>query len=162
MLSWKSSIVPCDRASTITDDHHLVWSEAFVTSLTKMATDALRAQVATKWQESFTRLNQNEPGIVGLLNFSQARAVNLFLSNIWPSSRHGILLGNASDREDWMNLIHWLNMVWAFADESSSYSFIIRQIHFPSIVWALEQMSAPSHSPRNLSWCMQSMLQHEL
>ncbi|KAE9403240.1 hypothetical protein BT96DRAFT_964565 [Gymnopus androsaceus JB14] len=37
-----------------------------------MATDALRAQVAAKWQESFTRLNQNEPGIVGLLNFSQA------------------------------------------------------------------------------------------
>ncbi|KAF5376816.1 hypothetical protein D9757_008906 [Collybiopsis confluens] len=37
-----------------------------------MATDALRAQVASKWQESFTRLNQNEPGLVGLLNFSQA------------------------------------------------------------------------------------------
>ncbi|KAJ3771281.1 hypothetical protein FB446DRAFT_741057 [Lentinula raphanica] len=37
-----------------------------------MATDALRAQVAAKWQESFARLNQNEPGIVGLLNFSQA------------------------------------------------------------------------------------------
>ncbi|KAF9066458.1 hypothetical protein BDP27DRAFT_1449691 [Rhodocollybia butyracea] len=37
-----------------------------------MATDALRAQVAAKWQESFSRLNQNEAGIVGLLNFSQA------------------------------------------------------------------------------------------
>ncbi|KAJ3735886.1 hypothetical protein DFJ43DRAFT_1054769 [Lentinula guzmanii] len=37
-----------------------------------MATDALRAQVAAKWQESFARLNHNEPGIVGLLNFTQA------------------------------------------------------------------------------------------
>ncbi|KAF7986975.1 hypothetical protein HWV62_33 [Athelia sp. TMB] len=37
-----------------------------------MATTALRAQVASKWQESFNRLNKNEPGITGLMRFSQA------------------------------------------------------------------------------------------
>lgn len=73
-----SSIVPCDRALAYTNYEQNLLSLV----LRKMATDALRAQVAAKWQESFTRLNQNEPGIVGLLNFSQARAVNLFLSNI--------------------------------------------------------------------------------
>ena len=36
-----------------------------------MATDALRAQVATKWQESFNRLNKSEDGISGLMAFSQ-------------------------------------------------------------------------------------------
>ena len=36
-----------------------------------MATDALRSQVASKWQESFNRLNRNVPGISGLLNFSE-------------------------------------------------------------------------------------------
>ncbi|KAF9054879.1 hypothetical protein BJ165DRAFT_741999 [Panaeolus papilionaceus] len=37
-----------------------------------MATDALRQQVAAKWQESFKRLNNNAPGISGLLNYSEA------------------------------------------------------------------------------------------
>jgi len=37
-----------------------------------MATNALRNQVAAKWQEAFTRLNRGEPGISGLLTFSQA------------------------------------------------------------------------------------------
>ncbi|EIW81206.1 ubiquitin-protein ligase [Coniophora puteana RWD-64-598 SS2] len=37
-----------------------------------MATDALRAQVAAKWQESFNRLNRSEPGITGLMSFSEA------------------------------------------------------------------------------------------
>ncbi|KAG6889653.1 hypothetical protein C0995_015769 [Termitomyces sp. Mi166 len=37
-----------------------------------MATDALRAQVASKWQDAFTRLNHGEPGISGLMAFSQA------------------------------------------------------------------------------------------
>ncbi|KAG7091912.1 hypothetical protein E1B28_008307 [Marasmius oreades] len=37
-----------------------------------MSTDALRSQVASKWQSSFLRINRNEPGITGLLSFSQA------------------------------------------------------------------------------------------
>ncbi|KAG5724840.1 Anaphase-promoting complex subunit 2 [Termitomyces sp. T112] len=37
-----------------------------------MATDALCAQVASKWQDAFARLNHGEPGISGLMAFSQA------------------------------------------------------------------------------------------
>ncbi|KAJ7878833.1 hypothetical protein B0H14DRAFT_3083005 [Mycena olivaceomarginata] len=37
-----------------------------------MATAALRSQVAAKWHEGFNRLNRSEPGISGLLSFSQA------------------------------------------------------------------------------------------
>ncbi|KAG1742334.1 uncharacterized protein EDB91DRAFT_1128723 [Suillus paluster] len=37
-----------------------------------MASAAVRAQVAAKWQESFNRLNRSEPGISGLLAFSEA------------------------------------------------------------------------------------------
>ncbi|EMD39909.1 hypothetical protein CERSUDRAFT_112157 [Gelatoporia subvermispora B] len=37
-----------------------------------MATDALRAQIAGKWQSAFSRLNRGEPGISGLLSFSEA------------------------------------------------------------------------------------------
>ncbi|EGO24136.1 hypothetical protein SERLADRAFT_416324 [Serpula lacrymans var. lacrymans S7.9] len=37
-----------------------------------MATNALRAQVAAKWQESFGRLNHGEPGISGLIALSEA------------------------------------------------------------------------------------------
>ncbi|KAF8917802.1 hypothetical protein CPB85DRAFT_1373962 [Mucidula mucida] len=37
-----------------------------------MATDALRSQVAAKWQDAFARLNRDEPGISGLMSFSQA------------------------------------------------------------------------------------------
>lgn len=36
-----------------------------------MATSALRSQVGTKWQEAFNRLNRGQPGISGLLTFSQ-------------------------------------------------------------------------------------------
>ena len=36
-----------------------------------MATDAVRSQVAAKWQESFNKLNGNAPGISGLLSFSE-------------------------------------------------------------------------------------------
>ncbi|KAI0045093.1 ubiquitin-protein ligase [Auriscalpium vulgare] len=36
-----------------------------------MASDALRNQVATKWQESFNRLNRGSPGISGLMLFSE-------------------------------------------------------------------------------------------
>ncbi|KAJ6485260.1 hypothetical protein DFH09DRAFT_1252884 [Mycena vulgaris] len=37
-----------------------------------MATAALRSQVAAKWHEGFSRLNRTEPGISGLISFSQA------------------------------------------------------------------------------------------
>ncbi|KIJ64413.1 hypothetical protein HYDPIDRAFT_175406 [Hydnomerulius pinastri MD-312] len=37
-----------------------------------MASSAVRAQVAAKWQESFARLNRTEPGIAGLMGFSEA------------------------------------------------------------------------------------------
>ncbi|KAJ7075818.1 hypothetical protein B0H15DRAFT_1007314 [Mycena belliarum] len=37
-----------------------------------MASAALRSQVAAKWQEGFARLNRTEPGISGLISFSQA------------------------------------------------------------------------------------------
>lgn len=43
-----------------------------------MATDALRSQITSKWQESFNRLNRNVPGISGLLNFSEVNDL-LFL-----------------------------------------------------------------------------------
>ncbi|TFK66693.1 hypothetical protein BDN72DRAFT_771609 [Pluteus cervinus] len=42
-----------------------------------MASDAVRAQVSAKWQESFARLNRDQPGITGLLNFSRAFAISL-------------------------------------------------------------------------------------
>ena len=35
-----------------------------------MTTNAVRAQVAAKWQESFVRINRGEPGITGLLSLS--------------------------------------------------------------------------------------------
>lgn len=37
-----------------------------------MASDALRSQVAAKWQDAFGRLNRNEQGIAGLMAFSKA------------------------------------------------------------------------------------------
>ncbi|KAF8625915.1 hypothetical protein AX17_006641 [Amanita inopinata Kibby_2008] len=37
-----------------------------------MATDAVRSQVAAKWQYAFSRLNRGEPGISGLMSFSHA------------------------------------------------------------------------------------------
>ena len=42
-----------------------------------MATDAVRSQVAAKWQESFNRLNGSAPGISGLLSFSEVCVCNL-------------------------------------------------------------------------------------
>ncbi|KAK0499999.1 hypothetical protein EDD18DRAFT_1147982 [Armillaria luteobubalina] len=40
-----------------------------------MATEALRSQVGKKWQDAFSRLNHGEPGISGLMTFSQAWAL---------------------------------------------------------------------------------------
>ncbi|KAF5336227.1 hypothetical protein D9758_014343 [Tetrapyrgos nigripes] len=36
-----------------------------------MATDALKAQVRSKWQDAFKRINSNNPGITGLMAFSE-------------------------------------------------------------------------------------------
>ena len=44
---------------------------AWYWGLIMMATSALCAQTAEKWQQAFTRLNRNEPGISGLLSFSE-------------------------------------------------------------------------------------------
>lgn len=51
-----------------------------------MASNAVRAQVAAKWQESFNRLNRGEPGISGLLAFSEVRHLNC-LHERAPTSR---------------------------------------------------------------------------
>lgn len=40
-----------------------------------MASNAVRAQVAAKWQESFARINRAEPGILGLMSFSHVRVL---------------------------------------------------------------------------------------
>ncbi len=37
----------------------------------RMATESLRIQTSAKWQKAFERLNGEEPGIQGLLSFSQ-------------------------------------------------------------------------------------------
>ena len=56
-----------------------------------MATDALRSQVASKWQESFNRLNRNVPGISGLLNFSEVDGCSVYECTVieTASFRHG-------------------------------------------------------------------------
>jgi hypothetical protein len=59
-----------------------------------MTTDALRSQVASKWQEifkSFNRLNRNAAGISGLLNFSEVGVLFLLHSELPKQSsfRHG-------------------------------------------------------------------------
>ena len=38
-----------------------------------MSTQALYNQISAKWNNSFNRLNRGEPGISGLLSFSQVR-----------------------------------------------------------------------------------------
>jgi anaphase-promoting complex subunit 2 len=40
-----------------------------------MATNALRAQVMAKWQDAFNRLNRGQPGITGLMEFSQVSTI---------------------------------------------------------------------------------------
>ena len=60
-----SSLCPSRRAQV-----------SIVRSLHKsaMASSALRRQVATKWQDAFNRLNRSQPGISGLMGFSQVRS----------------------------------------------------------------------------------------
>ena len=38
---------------------------------TTMTSESGRSQILTKWQEAFTRLNGNQPGITGLLGFTK-------------------------------------------------------------------------------------------
>jgi hypothetical protein len=45
----------------------------FAVGSSAMATTALRAQVAAKWQEAFNRMNKGGSGISGLMMFSQVR-----------------------------------------------------------------------------------------
>ncbi|PPQ77098.1 hypothetical protein CVT26_004515 [Gymnopilus dilepis] len=41
-----------------------------------MATDAIKSQVAAKWQEAFERLNGDAPGVSGLIEYSEAWAIS--------------------------------------------------------------------------------------
>ena len=90
-----------------------------------MATDALRLQVAGKWQDCFKRLNREEPGISGLMSFSQVSftlITGVHTSNLTHSrkSRHG-----ASQRRMYVlktskTQVSWLSSpVSAFRGESS-------------------------------------------
>lgn len=40
-----------------------------------MTSESGRNQILAKWQEAFTRLNGNQPGITGLMNFTKVRGV---------------------------------------------------------------------------------------
>jgi len=42
-----------------------------------MTSESGRNQILAKWQEAFTRLNGNQPGIAGLMNFTKVRGVFL-------------------------------------------------------------------------------------
>ena len=42
-----------------------------------MTSETGRNQILAKWQEAFTRLNGNQPGIAGLMNFTKVRVVFL-------------------------------------------------------------------------------------
>ena len=43
----------------------------------RMTGETGRNQILAKWQEAFTRLNGNQPGIPGLMNFTKVRGVFL-------------------------------------------------------------------------------------
>ncbi|PPR07923.1 hypothetical protein CVT24_000903 [Panaeolus cyanescens] len=62
-----------------------------------MATEALRQQVATKWQESFNRLNNNAPGITGLLNYSEAWAYAVKFLRPWDIRQPRVVEGHELD-----------------------------------------------------------------
>lgn len=36
-----------------------------------MGSESVRAQVSAKWQDAFSRLNREAPGIAGLMSFSE-------------------------------------------------------------------------------------------
>lgn len=71
-----------------------------------MATDALRAQIAGKWQSAFSRLNRGEPGISGLLSFSEVCSYALQavmyvdILSVGMGHRSGIPAPAGSDRPD--------------------------------------------------------------
>jgi len=45
-----------------------------------MTSESGRNQVLAKWQEAFTRLNGNQPGIAGLMSFTKVRGGDLFVN----------------------------------------------------------------------------------
>jgi hypothetical protein len=71
-----------------------------------MATQAVRAQVAAKWQDTFSRMNRGQPGITGLLSMSQARAP-LTIDSVQVLSlcyRRGIRLQHSCIPETYLHL----------------------------------------------------------
>ena len=63
-----------------------------------MATDALRLQVAGKWQECFKHLNREQPGISGRMSFCQV--IFTLIARIHTSNSQGVRSGNCRDT-DW-------------------------------------------------------------
>ncbi|KAM6489967.1 Cullin homology [Amanita muscaria] len=73
-----------------------------------MATDVVRAQVAAKWQYAFSRLNRGEPGISGLMTFSQAwRLATEFLRPRVMTDRSGSHIEYNAD--DFRKALHLIN-----------------------------------------------------
>jgi hypothetical protein len=63
-----------------------------------VASEALRNQVAAKWQDSFNRLNRGAVGIFGLMEFSKVRgSLSSFLNGATRSKKgpraHALGLG---------------------------------------------------------------------
>ena len=57
-----------------------------------VASEALRNQVASKWQDSFNRLNRGAMGIAGLMEFSKVRgSMSSFLGGAARSKPHARL-----------------------------------------------------------------------
>ncbi len=48
-----------------------------------VASEALRNQIAAKWQDSFNRLNRGAAGISGLMEFSKVRDSRSFFLTSW-------------------------------------------------------------------------------
>jgi len=70
-------------------------------SSTNMTSESGRSQVLAKWQEAFTRLNGNQPGIAGLMNFTKVPCSPFvpvssarFLCELWTlKCRFGCICG---------------------------------------------------------------------
>jgi hypothetical protein len=52
------------------------------TSPANMTSEVGKNQILAKWQEAFTRLNGNQPGIAGLMDFTKVRGVFLCLVRV--------------------------------------------------------------------------------
>jgi hypothetical protein len=74
-----------------------------------MATDALRSQVAAKWQDAFNRLNKGSPGISGLMTFSQVFRVPFHCFRTAPhhlNARRGVSWWISYNQRTWHSLCH--------------------------------------------------------